>query len=162
MRPIIMNIDKATIRKGYRALVLAGAAVLTCLVAACGSSTTATHTSGAGGECGEPLLSRQIRTASAAFVGRVTDTHGYQGTATVQQVWSGHVPQQVQVVGGPADPPKGVASEAWRGFTVGKRYLFITFIPIHGDTVQVAPCGGARLFKKRLATFAPPDAHPPK
>lgn len=163
MRPIIVTTDKATVRRVYRALVLAGAVGLTCLVASCGASTTVVpstqhtarkHTTtsvAAEAQCAAWPLPKHIRNSSAVFVGLVTDTHarGYQATVTVEEVWFGHVPQQVHVAGGPAPPPTGARSAIWRRFTVGKRYLFMTPAPIHGDTVQADQCSGTRLFKQR-------------
>jgi hypothetical protein len=110
-------------------------------------------------------MGRALADASAAFVGTVTATSNGDRWATVavSDVWKGDVDAEVEVRGGPEDPPGplNASSSVERTFDEGQTYLFLPFGG-RGDVFHDNACSRTTVYRDSLERLRPPGAEPPE
>lgn len=115
--------------------------------------------------CAEPpSLGRAIAETSVVFAGTVTDTssEGRWATVAVSDVWKGDVAAEVEVRGGPEDPPGPISasSSVERTYRRGETYLFLPYAG-SGEVFSDNACSGTTVYRDGLARLRPPGAHAP-
>lgn len=112
-----------------------------------------------------PPLARAIEDAPTVFVGTVTDTSNDDRWAVVDvsDVWKGDVAAQVEVRGGPENPPgpTNVASSIDRTFRDGETYLFLP--RDDGDTVfRDDSCSSTTRYRESFERLRPAGVQAPE
>lgn len=111
-----------------------------------------------------PSIARAVEDTSNVFVGTVTGTssQGRWATVEVVDVWKGDPSAEVEVRGGPADPPGPMmaASSVDRTYRDGETYLFLPYAG-SGEVFHDDICSGTRIYEESLDRLRPPGAHEP-
>ncbi|HYP24963.1 MAG TPA: hypothetical protein VEV43_15455, partial [Actinomycetota bacterium] len=115
--------------------------------------------------CAEPpSLGRAIAETSVVFAGTVTDTssEGRWATVAVSDVWKGDVAAEVEVRGGPEDPPGPISasSSVERTYRRGETYLVLPYAG-SGEVFSDNACSGTTVYREGLARLRPAGAHAP-
>jgi len=116
-----------------------------------------------------PSVEGGLALADVVFVGTVVelDNHGRYATFAVDELWKGSVDAEVEVRGGPPDPPGAdngsfVVSSIERRYELGTRYLVTAFEGDQhtGDEGGLSDnnCSGTAEWSEELAQFRPVDA----
>lgn len=104
-------------------------------------------------------LEEQLVEAPVVFVGTVVDLHDQTVAAmTVDEVWTGDVPAEVVVSGGPGGP--GVATSVDRQWHLGATYLVVP--RVEGGRLVDDSCTPTREWTEELAALRPDAAHAPE
>lgn len=111
-----------------------------------------------------PSLGRAIAESSVVFAGTVIDTssEGRWATVEVSDVWKGDVAAEVEVRGGPEDPPGPISasSSVERTYRRGETYLFLPYAG-SGEVFSDNSCSRTSVYREGLARLRPPGAHAP-
>ena len=117
-----------------------------------------------GASCAFPSsLSAAISAAPVTFIGTVTavSSGGRVATVSVEDVWTGRVASQVQVVGSP--DLSAAATSVDRTYSAGQKYLFVPS-GAGPDGFLDNSCTQTQPYSSALASLRPAGAHliPPK
>ena len=109
----------------------------------------------AAADCDLASFEEQLATAPVAFVGAVTALSGPVATFGVLEVWSGDVPDRVEVRG-LTDLPETMVGEDDRQWQAGTTYL--VFPIVDGDVLRDSICTATSEWTPELEQFRPADA----
>ena len=106
-------------------------------------------------DCDLASFEKELATAPVAFVGTVTSLSGPVATFGVLEIWSGDVPDPVEVRG-LTDLPETMFGEDDRQWQTGKTYL--VFPIVDGDVLRDSICTATAEWTPELERFRPADA----